>query len=185
MFNREAFLVQFAVSIEALCISETTTKRELRSLSRSVLEYSIETGDVAIVNRLLQVLTPVNRKVAVKYFETFSGFVIDDATKLFKGKSKKRWDESVKAAKEFLSDPHNNIWTWAEINIEIEKKQFDLSQVTDAFKAFVKKAQKENLTQKDVLGAIFKAGVELDTVLALMGEMYDVNINVKDEETQG
>ncbi|MNL64950.1 hypothetical protein D3C87_1892250 [compost metagenome] len=57
--------------------------------------------------------------------------------------------------------------------------------MTDAFKAFVKKAQKENLTQKDVLMAVFKGGVELDTVLALMGEMYDVNINVKKEEAQG
>lgn len=175
VFNRESFLASFVVSLEALQQSESTTKRELRALSRTVLEYIVETSDIGPVNRLLLVLTPVNRKVAFKYFEHFSGFVANEEATQFKGKSKKRWDNCVKEAKEFLADPHNNIWTWADRNIEITTKEFDIAQVTDAFKKFVKKAQKVNLTQKDVLKAVLSSGVELETILALMTEMYDVD----------
>ena len=179
MFNREFFLSTFAVSIEALCQSESVTKRELRGLSRSVLEYGIETGDVAIVNRLIVVLTPVNRKAAVLYFKHFSGFSYDETTAQFTGKSKKRWDDSIKEAREFLADPLNNIWTWADRNIEMQTKEFTLDQVTDAFKRFTKKAQAANLTQKDVVKAVLQSGVELDTILALMSELYDVDAEVK------
>lgn len=177
MFNRDAFLVLFAASLDMLAQSESVTKRELRTLSRSVLEYSIETGDVGVVNRLLNALTPVNRKVCVVFFKHFVAFKYHEDTHQFTAKAPKQWDEKLKLAKEFLADPMNNIWTWADRNIEIQKKDFALDQVTDAFKKFVKKAQSVNLTQKDVLKAVLQSGVELDTVLALMGEMYDVEVN--------
>jgi hypothetical protein len=184
MFNREVFLSQFAVSIEALAQSEDVTKRELRTLSRTCLEYVYETGDIGVVNRLMLVLTPVNRKVAQQYFDEFAGFVWDDTNKRFKGKSAKRWDQCVAKGKEFLADPMNNIWSWAERNIEVARKDFDIAQVTDAFKKFVKKAEKNNLTQRDVLKAVLSAGVELDTILDLMGEMYDVEINAGETQPE-
>ena len=182
-FNRESFLSNFAVSIEALCQSEAVTKRELMHLSRSCLEYTYDTGDNGVINRLILVLTPVNRKVAIEYFKEFSGLVYDEANgNRFKGKSKKNWDKVMAEGKEFLADPHNNIWTWAERHIEVTKKEFDLEQVTQAFTTFVKKAQKVNLTQKDVLKAVLKTGIELDTILELMGEMYDVDVNATSAE---
>ena len=179
-FNRESFLSNFAVSIEALCQSESVTKRELMHLSRSCLEYTYDTGDNGVINRLILVLTPVNRKVVCEYFKEFSGLVFDDAASRFKGKSKKNWDKVMAAGVEFLADPHNNVWTWAERNIEVTKKDFDLEQVTKAFERFVKKAKAENLTQKDVLKAVLKTGVELETILELMGEMYDVDVNASE-----
>lgn len=174
MFNRETFVASFKKSLKSLTASEKTTRAELQVLSRTVLEASIETGDVAYINAIIAVLTPVNKKVAVKFFTEFSGFAFDDT--IATGKSKKNWDKHVVLAKEFLADPMNNIWSWADRNIEIVSKEFTLEQVTDAFKKFVKKAEKAGLTQKDVLKAAMQAGVELDTVVSLMGEMYDVDV---------
>ena len=175
MFNREAFIVNFKKSLETLAGSEKTTKAELQVLSRTVLEASIETGDVAYINALIPVLTPVNKKVAVAFFETFSGFSFNET--MATGKSKKRWDKCHAEAKAFLEDPMNNIWSWADRHVEVVKKEFSLDQVTDAFKTYTKKAQKAGLTQKDVIKAILASGVELDTVISLMGEIYDVEVS--------
>lgn len=174
MFNRELFIASFNKSLKALKASEKTTKEQLSVLSRDVLEASIETGDVAYVNNLLFVLSPMNKKTAIMFFHTFSGFAFDGA--LATGKSKKQWDKAVANAREFLEDPHNNIWTWAERHIEVQKKEFSLDQVTKAFEGFTKKAMNNGLTQKDVLKAIIKSGVDLDTIVALMGECFDVEV---------
>lgn len=174
MFNRELFVASFNKSLKALKASEKTTKEQLSVLSRTVLEASIETGDVAYINAIMNVLTPVNRKVSAAFFQEFSGFTFKEG--MATGKSKKQWDKCVIAAKEALEDPHFNIWTWAERNIEVEKKEFSLDQVTKAFEGFTKKAVNNGLTQKDVLKAILGKGVELDTLIALMGELYDVEV---------
>lgn len=177
-FNRVAFEAAFNESLEAIRNSEQITKRELRALSRTVLEATHATGDILFVNNLVAVLTPVNKKVANLYFKEFTGFTFDEATMRFTKKSKKRYEQAALSSVEFLADPLNNIWSWAERNVEVEKKDFDLEQVTKAFQTFVKKAMKENLTQKDVLKAVLKAGVEADTIIELMGEMYDFDVNV-------
>lgn len=179
-FNKAAFEVNFAASMLALAGSEKITKAELMVQSRAILEATHVTGDIAYVNRLLAILTPVNRKVCVKFFEHFAGFSYDDGLASFTKKSKKRYEEAEKLSAEFLEDPLNNVWTWADRNIEVTSKEFDLAQVTQAFNNFVKKAQKVNLTQKDVIKAVLASGVELETILELMQDVY----NVDAEETK-
>lgn len=174
MFNRELFVVAFSKGLKALKSSEKTTKEQLSVLSRTVLEASIETGDVAYMNAIMAVLAPVNRKVAHAFFAEFSGFSIKDGVAT--GKSKKTWDQCVIKAKEALEDPHFNIWTWAERNIEVEKKEFSLDQVTKAFEGFTKKAMNNGLNQADVIKAVLKSGVELETLIAIMGQVYDVEV---------
>ena len=166
-FNREGFIASFDKALKTLARTEKVTKEVLRDVSRTVLEAVHATGDIGYVNRLNAVLTPVNRRVSAKYFEHFTGFHYDTTSLLFTKKSKKRYDESLAAAVEFLSDPHNNIWTWAERNIEIEKKDFTVDKVSD----IVKKAIKKNISQADILKAVLSAGVTLDTVIACMGEV--------------
>ena len=165
-FDREVFVKAFDKALGKLKRAETITKDVLRELSRDVLQAWHETGDVAYANRVLTVLTPINRKVAVRFFLEFSGFSYDDVTAIFTKKSKKRYDDAFKAYVEFMADPHQNIWTWADRNIEIQQKDFTVDKVSD----IVKKAIKKNISQLDILKAVLSAGVELDTIIALMGE---------------
>jgi hypothetical protein len=181
MFNREMFVTAFTASLDALAQSENVTKRELRALSRTVLEATHETGDIQFVNKLDAILTPVNRKVAILFFKEFTGFTWDDALKMFTKKSKKRYDECHKKYVEFMADPHNSIWSWAERNIEIEPKAFDLGKVTDYVKHALKKAKDNGVTEVQVMHAIIKAGVTADMVIAIM---EDVGLEAKVTEEE-
>jgi ubiquinone biosynthesis protein UbiJ len=177
-FNREMFAVAFAASIDALAQSEHVTKRELMHLSRSVLEATHETGDIQYVNKLIAILTPVNKKVAIVFFRHFTGFSFDDKLAMFTKKSKKRYAEAFVQYVQFLADPHNNIWTWAARNIEIEQKEFDLKKVTDYVRNAMKKAP-----QVDIMKAVIAAGITAETIIAIMGEV-GLEADVKEELPQ-
>lgn len=170
-YNRAAFLESFAVSLDAIQQAEQVTKRELLALSRTVLEFVHETGDIGPVNQLLAVLTPVNKKVARLFFVHFTGFHFDDVSMLFIKKSKKRYPDALAAYKEFVADPHNNIWTWAQRHVEVEAKPFS----GDKVKAYMAKAMKDaaavGMTELDVLRSVFKAGFKVDTMLSLLEEL--------------
>lgn len=181
-FNKAAFEVAFGVSLIALAGSEKVTKAELQTLSRSVLEATHATEDHGYMNRLIQVLTPVNKKVAIAFLKHFSGFSFDDALGAFGKKSKKRYEAAHKLAMEFLEDPMNNIWSWAERNIEITQKEFSLADVTSATKRFIDKAKKANISQVDVLRAVIAGGLSIDDLIAVMGDMADVKVTEAPQE---
>lgn len=170
-FNKQAFETAFAAALIAIAAAEKVTKEELRILSRTVLEAWHATGNVDYANNLLNVLTPVNRKVAVLYFTHFSGFSYDEKQAKFTGKSKKRYDDALAECVKFLEDPLNNIWVWAGRNIEIEQKDFDLKAVTKYVEGALKKADKAKLRQADVLKAIFAAGITPASLLIAFNEM--------------
>jgi hypothetical protein len=171
MFNRETFATAFQASLDALAQSETVTKRELLALSRSVLEATHETGDIQFVNKLVAILTPVNRKAAIVFFKHFTGFTYDDALKMFTKKSKKRYNESFAKSIQFLADPNNNIWSWAERNIEVEQKAFELDKVTHYLKMAMQKAKDANLSNVDLMRAVIKAGFTADDIIAIMEDV--------------
>lgn len=173
-FNKEKFESAFAVSVEALRVSERTTKAELMALSRLVLEAVHATENIAYVNDLLAVLTPMNKQTAELYFAEFSGFHMWEGK--FSKKDKKNYDAVKQKALEFLADPLNNIWTWATRNVKVEPKEFDLSKVTKSMETFMKKADKENMSQADVLRAVFKAGFKLDALIVALSEVDGLSI---------
>ena len=170
-FNREAFVEAFAAAIDALLQSEQITKRELRTLSRTVLEATHETGDIAFVNRLVGVLTPVNRKVCIVYFKHFTGFSFDDRLSLFTKKSKKRYAKAFAEYVQFIAEPGSNVWTWAERNIEIEAKPFSVEKFGTYIKGALQKAHDDGFTNADVMRAIIKAGMDADSIIACMDSL--------------
>lgn len=176
MFDKNAFNTTFDKAVKALAKSEKATRQELMVLSRSVLEAVHATEDIGYVNRVLDVLTPINRKVAVHYFATFTGFRQDEGT--FTKKDKKNYEECKAAAAVFLQDPHNNIWTWAEQNMQVEPKKFDLADITKWMTRTIKKAGENNISQADVLRALFKGGVEADALIAAMQEIEGLTVKV-------
>lgn len=176
-FDKQAFETEFNKSLTRLARAEKITKTVLLELSRSVLSAFHATEDVAYINRLVAVLTPMNKATAILYFQEFSGFKFDDKEKTFGKKDKKRYDEVKAKALEFLADPHNNIWTWASRNVEMKKKDFDINQVKTVFSRLMKQADEEGFTAKDVLAQVFAAGVELDAVVAAMEATFEVKVN--------
>lgn len=178
-FNREQFVEAFGAAIDALLQSEQVTKRELRTISRTVLEATHETGDIAYVNRLIGVLSPVNRKVCIVYFKHFTGFSFDDKLGLFTKKSKKRYAKAFAEYVQFISEPGNNVWTWAERNIEIEQKPFSVEKFGTYMKGALQKAHDDGVSNADVMRAIIKAGMDADSIIACMESLAQ-----KDEDKE-
>lgn len=182
---RAAFVAAFDVAFDAIAQSENVTKRELKALSRTLLaaihgtEDATLYGDIQFINRLLTVLTPVNRKVAVKFFEHFTGFHYSEQLLTFTKKSKKRGVQAQDDAREFLADPNNNIWSWAERHIDVEVKPFTALKVTKFIEGAIKKLDNN---QAEVLKAVLAGGITLDTIIAVMQEMGDVEVDVKQDE---
>lgn len=169
MFDRKAFDAAFPKQIKQLAGAEKITKEVLRVLSRSTLEAIHATEDVAYINQVVGALSPVNRKVAILYFAEFTGFRHDGG--VFGKKDKANYEKAKAAALAFLEDPMNNIWSWADREIDIAQKDFDINQVTKVTERLLKKANEAGFQQADVIRAILKAGVDTDALLAVMDEM--------------
>lgn len=171
VFNKQNFEIQFTQALEKLSTSESITKRELRDLSRSILQAWHETGNVIYINRLLKVLTPVNKKVMIKFGIHFGGFSFDETLGEFTHKSKKRYDKAHDLYVEFMEDPNNNVWAWAERHIEVSQRPFAVENVEKFIKGALQKGAGVGLSQVDILKAVFKAGIDPACIVQVMDEL--------------
>ena len=188
-FDKKVFDKEFNRRIGQLGKAEASVRAELNVLSRGVLEAVHATEQIGYVNQLLAVLTPVNRKAAVVFFKHFAGFHYDEVTRMFTKKSKKRYEQAHKNAMEFLQDPNNNMFSWAERHIEVEQKPFDQASFLKAqHKAFIRAVQQardNGIDQKELFAAMFKPeegkpGLDVNALVAVL-EAMDV-VEVKAEE---
>lgn len=118
--------------LDAIANAEKITRKELAALSRELLTYVPDTHDIDIVNRLIGVLTPVNRKVAILFFTHFLPWQVEKQDEQFSrfGKMKEKQKQIKRHADliaEFLKDENQSIWTWADQHIEVEQKQINLA----------------------------------------------------------
>ena len=170
-FSVDQFRVQFDKDIKALGKAEKITKDLLRDMSRTTLEATQQTEDIQYINRLIKELTPVNRRTAVLFFKEHSGFKWEEEERQFGKKDKKRYDAIKAKAVEALEDPHFNIWSWAEKNVQIEAKPFEISKVTQFIKNALKKADEQGIPQKLVLRAVFDGGFDVESLALMLEEM--------------
>lgn len=176
-FDKDAFGQKYLNGLNKIVESEKITRSVLAWMSRDVIEATHETGDVGFMNRLLGVLTPVNRKVCVLFFKTFTGYSFDDGTGMFTKKSKKRYDKAHAQYAQFMADPLNNIWTWANRNIEVEQKPFNTDTLEKYLKSARAKLNAKGVSDEEILRSVFKAGVSADAVLAIMDELgFDAKV---------
>jgi hypothetical protein len=175
-FNRGSFEVAFAQAIDSIGQAEAVTRRELRDLSRNILTAIHCTEDSAFLNRLINVLTPVNKKVMVQFLIHFSGFHYDAKTELFTKKNKPYYQKASEASIEFLSEPHNNVWTWAERNVEVTVKPYDIGAITKQFTSILKKASDNGISQKEVFKALLAGGMSVDTMIDMLEELDIVDV---------
>ncbi len=171
MFDKNTFERAFNIAMDKIASSEAVTKRELRDVSRSVLEAWHATGNVVYANRLLKILSPMNKKTAIVFFKHFSGFHFDEVIAEFDHKSKKRYENAHKECAQFLENPNNNIWSWAERNIELSQKPFDIASVEKYMTKAIKQAAGVGLSQVDLLKAVFKAGIDPQCIIDVMDEL--------------
>ena len=175
--------------LEAIAAAEKITRSELGNLSRELLVYVPDTQDIDIVNRLLGVLTPMNRKTAILFFTHFLPWQVEndaDGTfnrfgKMLQGEKKiaKRMD----AITEFLKDESNNIWTWADENVQIDKKKDFKGMIAKAIKKALEGDEKSDtpaLSKDEVFAAIFDGGITLeDLLVALDTKTQGVDMSVQ------
>lgn len=177
MFNKKfdmiAFNASLAVTLPQLQDAEKITKETLKTLSREMLDAVHVGGDIQPVNRLLDVLTPMNRRACVLFFQHFSGHFYSEKDEKFGKRDKPNYEAKYKLADEFLDDPLNNIWSWAAREIEMEAKPFTMLKVSKMVESMLKKADKAGFKQDDVFKAMLAGGLELDTIHAIMEEMAD------------
>jgi len=123
----------------------------------------------------------MNRKTAVIFFNHFLPHVYDDNQGVFGAKIKgdKKVQEFVSRSAEFLANEENNIWTWADKNIQMEKKP---KNYANKIEHLVKKAledDKEGIDSLTVMEAIVKAGVSVDDVFTAIALLQEMNAQEK------
>lgn len=177
MLNKKQFDEAFNHALDELSKVEAVTKRELRPLSRNIVsaihgfEDANLTGDTGYINRLLPVLSPINRQMMVKYFERFSGYHYDNTLGQFTKKSPKRYLDCQKLAREKLEDPNFNVFAWGTREIEKHIRPFDESSVTKYIEGALKKAAGAGKGHAEVLGAVLKAGIPIAVVLKVVEQL--------------
>lgn len=160
-----------ATRIDAIKVSEAVTKLELGLVSRELLMYVPDSKDIGAVNRLLDVLTPKNREMAVIFFRNFLPWNYDDVANMFVGmltgeaKRKRKLDACVV----FLKKEENNIWTWAKANIApMERAKNYAGRIQSVINAALND-DKAPLSEAGVLVAITTA-LPLATIIKLIDE---------------
>ena len=108
----------------------------------------------------------------------FSGNTFNRFGKMLQGEKKiaKRMD----AITEFLKDESNNIWTWADENVQIDKKKDFKGMIAKAIKKALEGDEKSDtpaLSKDGVFAAIFDGGITLeDLLVALDNKTKDVEL---------
>lgn len=171
MFNREQFDQSFQERVASLAASEKVSKELLRALSRDVLEAHHATGDVKYINELLSACSSLNRKVCVLYFKEFSGHLYSEETNAFGKKDKKRYDDAKKKSFDRLEDPNFNVFSWADMHVEIEKKPFTIGKMQQQMGSLIKKAEKEKIPQAEIIRAVLANGIEVGEFMKVVEQM--------------
>lgn len=168
VFSLEAFNESFDKNLKALGKAEKLTRELVKDMSRDVLNALYVTEDSGKLNQFIAVLSPVNRKVAILFYREFSGFKWDEDEASFGKKDKKGYDKAKGKGVRELEDPHFNLWTWADKNVDIQKKPLKLADVTKFIEKTLKRAGEEGIDQADVIKAILDGGLEFDTLLKVI-----------------
>lgn len=175
-------------AIAQVAEAEAITRSALAGLSRDLLLYVPDSQDIECVNRLISVLTPMNKKIAVMYFRAMLPWTVEnDADGNFLRFGKKMvGDKKVKARlaaiTTWLSDEKNTIWTWADKNVELKQKDFKAILERAIKKALSgdEKTDTPALSTKDVCAIFMQSDIPLEEMLDAMGDLDKANQDAHD-----
>ncbi len=172
MFDKNQFDAAYKANVKKLAASEKITKDLLRSMSRDVLEAHHATGDVAYINGIIAVLSPMNRKMCILFYKEFSGHLCNEEG-VFGKKDKKRYDEAHKKSFDGLEDPNFNVFSWADRHVEIEKKPYTLGKLQQQVATLVKKAESEKIPHAEIIRAVLASGIEIAEFMKVVEHMAE------------
>ena len=169
---------QLSNKVDKCGMAEKMTKKLLGELSRELLAYVYESKDVAIINRLIKVLSPVNKQYAGVFFSHFVGWTYDKETMTF-GKQQKKAPFTKKSylVEEFLSNKDGNIWTWSKENIDppVKAKNYGIKISKLIDKAL--SDEKEGIDLREVLFAIVASdAVTLGDLMQSLDDVLKVEV---------
>jgi hypothetical protein len=159
--------------IEEIAAAEKITRKVLGAISRDLLIYVPDSHDIDSVNRLLGVLTPMNRLAAIHYFGHFLPWEQEkDADENFIRFGKmtqgdKKVKRKLEAINEWLADEKNNIWVWSKANLDVKPKNFGMLIAKAIKKALEgdEDSKSPPLSRDQVLDAVFEGGIHIDDLL--------------------
>lgn len=174
-------------AIVAIGGHETSFKAAMGEASRDFLTYVAETGDIDAVNRLMAVLTPINRDKARSYFIHFLPYNWDAKAARFSGKSKNKdvVSKKDKLVAAFLADEAESLWTWYadQQGPAIAKAK----EYEKKIEALVKKAiedKNEGISAVAVIRAVIRGGASLAEIMEAIApaEQAKVEVPVADKK---
>jgi hypothetical protein len=163
--------------IEAISNSERITKHELGEISRDMLVYLVmeDTNDIEMLNRLLSALTPMNLKTAHLFFKHFVPFKLPEGEMFFttKQKGQRKLDKAKERSSAFLENEANNIWTWAEEHVKVDKKPVNYAKNITSNIERALSDEENGLDQYQVLEAVLAGGMTPDAILTVLSKMAE------------
>jgi hypothetical protein len=188
-FDKTVFETEFDKAVDVLAGAEKITKETLKVWANKVVEATHATGQTVYMNKLLSVLTPLNKKVCTLFFSHFSGYTFSKEDMLFVSKDKKRYAQALADWLTFSEDPLKNLWTWAELHVEIEQKPYTFGDVKKETSRMWQRAHKAGMTNVEFLSAMLQADSKekkvvfsLDDIINALG-MLDVKVDAEVSDT--
>lgn len=158
--------------LELIANAERVTKVELAGFAREALIYVPASNDIDLVNRLIEVLTPMNKAAAIRFFSHFlpweqekdaEGNHVRFGKKLKKEKMIKQREEAIK---EFLEEEENNFWKWQPAR-PVKKKDFFSTIRKDVEKALAgdERTDTPPLPVDLIIRAVMEGGISFEQML--------------------
>lgn len=160
--------------------ADGTLASKLAPWSRDVLTYVLETGDIAMVQRLIDGLSAVYQKQAAAYFPKFLPWEWDKTTRQFGKKDSKKVKAKTAATEKFLKDPANDMISMAKQAKAEDDKTKNPKHASKVSKALEKGLKEENpefrLTTAELFSTLKEAGVNWDELLPLVFKMASSDV---------
>lgn len=187
--NKQQFEAGFAPMLERVAGAERVTKAELKEWCNHIVQAMHDFGNIDYMNKLIKVLTPMNKRVVLEFFKHFTGYHLNTDEGIFDKKSKKRYIEALGNWERFSQDPLNNVWTWAERHIQIDVKPFTVEDVAKRASSLWKSAHAANISNSQIIQSILlakdangKLAFSLDDVVQAL---QSLDVEVAAETHQG
>lgn len=154
-------------NIGVLAKSEKITRKVLAEVANELLLYVPGSNDIDAVNRLVAVLTPVNKQAAILFFKSMLqwSFVDGVFTTIQKG------ERTVSAKNErrlaFIKS-EETFWSWVDDNTTIEAKPKDFQ---NDIVNLIKRATKDGdyqISHAQVIQSVLASGITIQEVLTMV-----------------
>lgn len=168
--------------------AEKTAKQLVAECAVDVLVYLHEHGQAQLLNSMLLVLSPANKKAVTSFFVAFSGFKYDKEEMAFTKKIKPEHDKDGNVLKDRYADASiafnefveagGNFWTWLraqEAPKKVEASKLDLAKLTTTVKKAVKKAEEEGIQKLAVFNAVINDVFSPEDVLTFLAMAEKAN----------